>query len=111
VELTNPKVIQATMGSFTRIKMVYANITNYLSQQTHRTIYGLFMNGEPIHKQLFKHNDVAIIGSESHGISEATATYVNTKIAIPIFSQENSAPESLNAAIAAGIYMHAFRTT
>jgi len=110
VELTNPKVIQATMGSFTRVKIVYANLSNYLKTQNQRVVYGLYMNGEPIQKQSFKNNDIVIIGSESHGISEETASYVNKKIEIPMFSHENSAPESLNAAIAASIFMYTFRT-
>jgi TrmH family RNA methyltransferase len=109
VEFTNPKVIQATMGSFTRIKIVYANLAEYLKTQINRTIYGLYTNGEPIQKQSFKKNDIVIIGSESHGISEMLSSFINTKIEIPMFLHENSAPESLNAAIAAGIFMHFFR--
>jgi TrmH family RNA methyltransferase len=109
VEFTNPKVIQATMGSFTRIKIVYANLADYLATQTHRTIYGLFMNGEPIQKQSFKQNDIVIIGNESHGISETLFSFINKKIEIPMFPHENSSPESLNAAMAAGIFMFEFR--
>jgi TrmH family RNA methyltransferase len=105
VEFTNPKVIQATMGSFTRAKIVYANLVEYLQTQIHRTIYGLFMNGDPIQKQSFKHNDIVIIGSESHGISEALTPYIHKKIEIPLFPHEGAAPESLNAAMAAGIFM------
>ena len=106
VEFTNPKVIQATMGSFTRIKIVYANLPEYLKTQTHKAIYGLDMNGEPIQKQTFKHNDIIIVGSESHGISETVAAHIGTKIEIPIFPHIGASPESLNAAIAAGIFMY-----
>ena len=109
VEFTNPKVIQATMGSFTRVKIVYANLANYLKSQTHRTIYGLYMNGEPIRKQSFKDNDIVIIGSESHGISELLTSFINKKTEIPIFPRKGSVPESLNAAIAAGVFMFEFR--
>ena len=109
VEFTNPKVIQATMGSFTRVKIVYANLADYLKTQANRTVYGLTMNGEPIQKQIFKNNDIVIIGSESHGISEKLTSFIKTKIEIPMFPHEGSAPESLNAAMAAGIFMHTFR--
>ena len=109
VEFTNPKVIQASMGSFTRVKIVYTNLADYLKTQSHKTIYGLFMNGEPIQKQSFKHNDIGIIGSESHGISEALTPYINTKIEIPVFLREGTSPESLNAAMAAGIFMYEYR--
>jgi TrmH family RNA methyltransferase len=109
VEFTNPKVIQATMGSFTRVKIVYANLADYLKTQTHRTIYGLYMNGEPIQQQSFTNNDIVIVGSESHGISEILTPFINKKIEIPMFPHETAAPESLNAAIAAGIFLFAFR--
>jgi len=109
VEFTNPKVIQATMGSFTRIKMVYANLLEYLKTQNNRVIYGLDMNGAPIQKQTYKHNDIIIVGSESHGISEKVAEYISTKIEIPIFPHAGAAPESLNAAMAAGIFMYESR--
>lgn len=109
VEFINPKVIQATMGSFTRVKVIYANLVNYLDTQKHRVIHGLYMNGELIQEQSFKHNDIVIIGSESHGISETVALHINNKIEIPMFPHEDSTPESLNAAMAAGIFMYAFR--
>ena len=109
VEFTNPKVIQATMGSFTRTKIVYAHLPEYLKTQTHRAIYGLDMNGEPIHKQIFKQNNIMIVGSESHGISDTVAAYISTKIEISIFPHTGAAPESLNAAMAAGIFMYESR--
>ena len=109
VEFTNPKVIQSSMGSFTRIIIVYANLAEYLKTQNHRTIYGLYMKGESIHKQSFNNNDIIIIGSESHGISENIAFFINTKIEIPMFPHKGPAPESLNAAMAAGIFMYTFR--
>ena len=109
VEFTNPKVIQASMGSFTRVKIVYTHLADYLKTQNHRVIYGLYMNGEAIQKQSFKDNDMVVIGSESHGISEEIAPYINKKIEIPMFPHKGSAPESLNAAIAVGVFMYAFR--
>jgi TrmH family RNA methyltransferase len=68
------------------------------------------MNGEPIQKQSFKHNDIVIIGSESHGISETITSYINKKIEIEMFPRQGAAPESLNAAMAAGIFMYGFRS-
>jgi TrmH family RNA methyltransferase len=109
VEFTNPKVIQATMGSFTRVKIVYTNLQEYLKTQTHRTVYGLYMNGEQIQKQSFHHNDIVIIGSESHGISETLLPLINKKIEIPMYPHLNATPESLNAAMAAGVFMFEFR--
>jgi TrmH family RNA methyltransferase len=109
VEFTNPKVIQATMGSFTRVKIVYFNILQYILIQKERKVYGLFMSGESIHSQSFNNNDIVIIGSESHGISPTLLPYIDNKIMIPIYSNNKSAPESLNAAMAASIFMYEYR--
>jgi len=109
VEFTNPKVIQATMGSFTRVKIAYTNLSDYLKTQNNRMIYGLYMNGESIQKQSFKHNDIIIIGSESHGISKKLMPYINKKMGIPMFPHESSAPESLNAGVAAAVFMYGYR--
>jgi len=109
VEYTNPKVIQATMGSFTRVKIVYSNILQYISTQKERKIYGLFMNGESIHNQSFNNNDIVIIGSESHGVSPTLLPYIDKKIMIPNHTHTKSTPESLNAAIAASIFMYEYR--
>jgi len=106
VDFTNPKVIQASMGSFTRTKIVYANLEDYLQTQLHRAIYGLYTVGEPLNKQEFANNDIVIVGSESHGISNKLAPYINKKIEIPIFPRKGYVPESLNAAMAIGIFMY-----
>jgi len=109
VEFTNPKVIQSSMGSFTRVKVVYADLVSFLETERDRTVYGLFTKGEPIGKQLFKKNDIVILGSESHGISEPLFSFLNNRIEIPVFLHQAGIPESLNAAVAAGIFMYEYR--
>jgi TrmH family RNA methyltransferase len=109
VDFTNPKVVQATMGSFTRIKIMYFNILQYILTQNERKVYGLFTNGESIYNQAFNNNDIVIIGSESHGISPTLLPYIDRKIMIPNHIHTKSSPESLNAAIAASIFMYEYR--
>jgi TrmH family RNA methyltransferase len=108
VEFTNPKVIQATMGSFTRIKMVNGNIVSFLSDQQNRNIYGMVMDGEPIEKTSFHSNDIIIIGNESHGISVPVLEKVNQKILIPHYTSQSKTAESLNASVATGIVLYEF---
>lgn len=49
VEITNPKVIQASMGSFLRVKVAYADIAAYLQQLSEKhAVYGTFMEGKPL---------------------------------------------------------------
>ena len=48
----NPKVITATMGSFTRVKIFYTNLVDYL-QHTDLPIFGTYLAGENIVKTDF----------------------------------------------------------
>jgi TrmH family RNA methyltransferase len=94
----NPKVISATMGSFTRVKVFYSDLTDYLTQWTN-AVYGAFLNGTDVHQVHFAKSGLILIGSESHGISPGLAKFVTEKITIPKYGRA----ESLNAAIAMGV--------
>lgn len=108
VEFANPKTIQATMGSFCRVKIVYGNILDFLSSQTNRVSYGMFMDGIPIHDQKFSYNDILVIGSESHGISPDVSRLIQKKITIPHFHTSPNTAESLNASMASGILLYEY---
>lgn len=108
VEFTNPKVIQATMGSFTRVKIVIGNLIEFLKENPNRKKLGMFMEGTPIETISFDGNEILIIGSESHGISEMIAPYITQKIHIPNYHNSLHGAESLNASIAAGILLYQF---
>lgn len=94
----NPKVISATMGSFTRIQIFYTDLGDYLSQTTHR-VYGAFLDGADVHEVDFAKGGLILIGSESHGISPGLTKFVTEKITIPRYGHA----ESLNAAIATAV--------
>lgn len=103
VEFTNPKTIQASMGSFCRTEIFYANIPEFLAKEKGRKIYGLCMNGNDIADVSFKSNDILVVGSESHGISPEVMGLLSEKIHIP--AAHGNCAESLNASIAAAIVM------
>ena len=100
----NPKVIAATMGSFARVKISHANLTEYLSEQT-SPVYGAFLEGENIHQTPLSSSAFIVMGSESHGISAEVEKLVTDKITIPNFGQA----ESLNVAMATGIILDNFK--
>ncbi len=104
-ELYNPKVIQATMGSFARVNIAYLNLPEFLNRfNGGKTIFGATLKGEPI-SQLKPHGDsILVIGNESRGISKEVKPYLTKEIKIPGGQAAKSA-ESLNAAVAAGILM------
>jgi len=96
----NPKVISATMGSFTRVNIIQTELTDYFSKQT-RPIYGAYLGGESIHSTQFESDLILVMGSESHGIRAHIASMITKKITIPAFGQA----ESLNVAMASGIIL------
>lgn len=51
VDIYNPKVVQATMGSITRVNVNYVDLKTYLSQ-TKLPVFGTFMDGETIYKKI-----------------------------------------------------------
>lgn len=94
----NPKVISATMGSFTRVHIFYTDLAEYLAGTRHR-VFGAYLNGQDIHGVAFPPGGLIVIGNESRGISGNLERYVTDKITIPRYGHA----ESLNAAIATAI--------
>ena len=94
----NPKVISASMGSFTRIKLYYCDLEVYLSKNE-IPIYGADMIGVNVHNFQFAQSGYLVMGNESDGISKKVEKFINEKICIPSFGKA----ESLNVAIAAAI--------
>jgi TrmH family RNA methyltransferase len=100
----NPKVIAASMGSFARVNVSHADLTEYLNVQT-KPIYGAFLEGQDIHQSALAKSAFIVMGSESHGISSSVANLITDKITIPSFGQA----ESLNVAMATGIILDNFK--
>jgi TrmH family RNA methyltransferase len=94
----NPKVISATMGSFTRTEIYYTELTDFLSKAKH-PVYGAYLEGQNVHEVEFQPAGLILIGSESHGIAPGLRKFVSTEVTIPRFGKA----ESLNAAIATAV--------
>lgn len=101
VEVYNPKVLQATMGSFFRANVVYVDLVTFFNQNSKLTVYGALLNGDNVYqKQLIKENSVLLMGNESKGISDNLLPFITNKITIPKIGNA----ESLNVAIATAIF-------
>jgi TrmH family RNA methyltransferase len=111
VDVFNPKVVQATMGSIARVNVFYINLVTLFKEiKGKATIYGTFMEGEPINKVKTEQAAVIVIGSESKGISEEIIPFIQKKISVPHQrTQQENIPESLNASIAAAVVCYEFR--
>ena len=100
----SPKVISATVGSFTRVKIFYTDLEDYLKTTT-QPVFGAYLNGVNIHQADFGKEGFILIGNESKGINPALEKYVTHKVTIPRFGKA----ESLNAGVAAGIICDVLR--
>jgi RNA methyltransferase, TrmH family len=107
VDVYNPKVIQATMGSLARVNVHYVDLDKWLSK-IELPIYGTFMEGNAIYSQTLPEEAVLVFGNESNGISKDCGQYVNHKITIPRFGNIQ-ATESLNVATATAICLSEFK--
>ncbi len=107
VDLYNPKVVQATMGSIARVSVIYVDLMVYLTK-TKLPIYGTFMDGKNVYTEKLSENAILLLGNEGKGISDSVEKLVTHKIAIPRFGNQQKT-ESLNVATAAAIFLSEFK--
>ena len=103
VDCYNPKVIQASMGSFSRVNIVYENLEKTLSETSFPT-YGTTMEGENLYDINFPECFNVILGNEGNGIRKEIMEKISNNISIPRFGKLQST-ESLNVSIAASIIL------
>ena len=103
VDFYNPKVIQASMGSFLRVNIVYEDIHAYL-QNSSSAIIGTDMDGKNLYQYSFPEKFSLVLGNEGNGIRPKTEELLTDKITIPRFGKSR-ATESLNVSMAAGIIL------
>lgn len=100
----NPKVISASMGSFLRVNLCYAELSTYL-EAVGVPVAGAFLDGESLHGLSFGDSGILVIGNESRGISDAVAGRVTMRVTIPGYG----GAESLNAAAATAVILDNLR--
>jgi len=103
VDVYNPKVIQATMGSFLRVNVCYVDLENYLSTYEY-PILGTDMDGENIYKIEFPEKFSLVFGNEGNGLRASTENLITKMITIPRFGK-NQSTESLNVSMSTGIIL------
>lgn len=107
VDCFNPKVVQATMGSITRVNITYVNLIHFL-KDTKLPVYGAFMEGDNVYNTQLPENGILVMGNEANGISKEVEAIVTNKISIPRFGALQET-ESLNVATATAILLSEFR--
>ncbi len=107
VDCYNPKCVQATMGSLTRVNLYYENLSEVL-EQTQLPVYAADMQGESVYASQWSENSILLMGSESQGISTELKKYLTKTISVPQFGKLKQT-ESLNVAIATSILIGEFK--
>jgi TrmH family RNA methyltransferase len=98
VEAYNPKVVQASMGSLSRMNVYYEDLSPFLSSAK-APVYATVLNGKSLYETKFKDEGFIILGNEGNGISKEVKDISTKAITIPSFGKA----ESLNVAISAAI--------
>ena len=109
-DLYNPKVVQATMGAFTRVNIFYEALPSFLSNYRKITgldCFGTFLEGDNIYAQTLPQNGLIVMGNEGNGISREVEAEITRKLFIPPFHDNHV--ESLNISMAAAIVCNEFR--
>jgi TrmH family RNA methyltransferase len=105
VELYNPKTIQATMGSFTRMDIYTCNLPDFILKYANRySFIGAYMEGNSIREYVFDEYSAIVLGNESTGISSEVDCLIHEKVSIPLGNKMSGLqPESLNVSVSAAI--------
>ena len=106
VDIYNPKVVQATMGSIARVHVNYIDLDVFIAK-TNLPVFGTFMDSENIYKTSLPQEGIIVMGNEANGISSTIEKLVTTRLTIPRFGQIQIT-ESLNVATATAIVLSEF---
>ena len=101
VDCYNPKVVQSTMGSLSRVNIIYTDIESFIKKNNKISLFAAALSGTSIYEIEKIKEGFILIGNESKGIHEDILQLATKRITIPRFGHA----ESLNAAVASGIIL------
>ena len=107
VDCYNQKVVQASMGSLTRVSIHYTDLENYITKSNLDTFIA-DMDGENVYKTKLPKEGILIMGNEANGVSKEIKSLLQYKISIPRFGATQET-ESLNVAAATAILLSEFK--
>lgn len=115
----HPKVVRASMGGVWDVEHVEtSDPAGMLDDLAARgfAVYGADLKGIPVDAWTPTTPSVLTLGSEAHGISRSVRERIAGRVLVPGRTRAGDEPaghgvESLNAAVAAGILMHAWTRT
>ena len=99
VDAYNPKTVQATMGSLSRVKVIYMDL-NAAFRMLNIPVFGAVLDGESIYDAEFGEEGLLLFGNEGRGISAPVMKSIKHPLTIPRIGHA----ESLNVAISAALF-------
>ena len=110
-DLYNPKVVQATMGAISRIRVHYTDLEKALTEASAlgMPVFGTLLDGVDIYTSELSPSGVIVMGNEGNGLSEVVGSRLNHRLLIPSYPPSEPTSESLNVAIATAICLSEFR--
>ena len=106
VDVYNPKVVQATMGSIARVNVTYVDLNDFIAK-SNLAVFGTFMDGENMYTTNLPQEGIIVMGNEANGISSNLEKIIKNRLTIPRFGTLQKT-ESLNVATATAIVLSEF---
>lgn len=100
-DVFNPKVVQSSMGSISRVQVFYQHLPAFLDEHGNVPVYAATLDGKDLYSYTGIQSGIVLIGNESKGIQEDLLKKSIHRITIP----RRGEAESLNAAVATGIIL------
>ncbi len=106
VDVYMPKVVQSAMGAIFRVPVLQRPLADLVTQHPDLPIYGTVLDGQDVFQVTLPDAAMIVVGNEGRGISEEALALIPNKIRIP--AAAGGGAESLNAAVATGIFCALF---
>ena len=103
VDCYNPKVVQASMGSISRVNITYLDLQKTIEKNSFKT-YGTYMQGDSLYDIDEIQQGLILFGNEANGINPNLSKFIDKRLSIPRFGKLKKT-ESLNVANALSIVL------
>ena len=108
VDVYNQKVVQATMGAISRVKVHYCDVPNLLEEYNDLPVWGTFLDGDNIYQSELENKGFVVFGNEGQGIGQKVAKLVTKRLLIPSWNSGETS-ESLNVGVSTAVVISEFR--
>lgn len=104
VDVYGPKVVQATVGSLSRVHVHYLDLEALIENNRNLPVIGTLLNGKSLNEFTSGTSGLLLMGNEGKGISSGLKKMIDRPLTIPPVNKA-SHPDSLNVAVATAIIL------